>query len=45
VVRSGGVGLYGRPLSVPVKVGLYGTLSGGQVCPLVPLMDVDLYAI
>jgi len=24
VVRSGWVGLYGRPLSVPVEVGLYG---------------------
>jgi len=34
--RSGGVGLYGRPLSPLVGVGLYGTLSGGQVCPLVP---------
>ncbi len=36
VAGGGGVGLYGRPLSPPVEVGLYRTLSGGQVSPLVP---------
>ncbi len=31
VVKSGGVGLYGRPLSVPVEAGLYGRSLGDCV--------------
>src|SRR6266568_4429302 len=41
VVGSGGDGLYGRPLSVPVEVGLYGRSLGDCVARSLPLMEVD----
>ncbi len=41
VVKSGGVDLYGRPLAVPVRVGLYGRSLGDRYARSFPLMEVD----
>ncbi len=41
MVRSGWVGLYGRPLSVPVEVGLYGRSLGDRYARSFPLIEVD----
>ena len=42
VVEWRGVGLYGRPLSVPVEVGLYGRSLGDCVARSFPLMEETL---
>ncbi len=41
VAKSGGEGLYGRPLSFPVGEGLYGRSLGDCVARSFPLMEVD----